>query len=314
MSVMWTLVISVFIGSSCLVLLLYLLLPGGRQERLAVRLQALSHEGTLPGVDFLRHRKRATGINRVLPTLSAPLVPEDKKEQHELNTRLVQAGLYAPNAMSVFLGTKMLLAIGLLTVGVGAWLLGFVSSSAGLFIGAAGGIVGLIGPSFWLDSRKTDRQRTMRRALPDGLDLLVVCLEGGTSLLAGLQRVSNEIRTAHPMLATEWGLVLRGTEMGQTSGDALKQLAARFDLEELRRLASVVIESERFGTSVGKALRTMAQSMRFRRHQVAEEQARQAEVKMLFPTVLFILPCIFLVVLFPSAIHIGRLFESMGVR
>lgn len=314
MSVMWTLVITVFVGSSCLVMLLYLLLPGGRQERLAVRLQALSQEGALPGVNFFRHRKRAAGIHRVLPALSAPLVPEDKAEQHELNTRLVQAGLYSPNAMSVFLGTKMLLTIGLLLVGLGAWLLGFVGLSTGMVIGAAGGILGLIGPSFWLDAQRTARQRTMQRGLPDGLDLLVICLEGGTSLLAGIKRVSSEIQAAHPLLAAEWGLVLRGTEMGQTSGDALKQLAARFDLEELRRLASVVVESERFGSSVGKALRTMAHSMRFRRSQMAEEKARQAEVKMLIPTVLFILPCIFLVVLFPSAIHIARMFDAMGVQ
>lgn len=314
MNVMWTLLITVFVGSSCLVMLLYLLLPGGRQERMAVRLQSLSNEGALPSGHVFRHRKHASGINRVLPVLSVPLVPEDREEQHQLNTRLVQAGLYAPNAMSVFLGTKMLLSIGLMLVGVVLWLPGYVSATTGMLIGAAGGIVGLIAPSFWLDARKTDRQRTLRRALPDGLDLLVVCLEGGTSLLAGLQRVANEIHAAHPLLAAEWKLVLRATEMGQTSGDALKQLAARFDLEELRRLASVVMESERFGTSVGKALRTMAQSLRFRRHQAAEEQARQAEIKMLFPTVLFILPCIFLVVLFPSFVHIGRLFDAMGVQ
>ena len=314
MSVIWTLVIAVFVASSCLVMLLYLLLPGGRQDRLAVRLQELSAEGAVAGINLLRHRKRAKGINRVLPALSVPLVPEDTTEQHELQTRLVQAGLYAPNAMSVFLGVKMLLCIGWLLIGLGAWLLGGVGVATGLLIGAGGGIVGLIGPSFWLDSRKAARQTMMRRALPDGIDLLVVCLEGGSSLLSALQRVATEIRTAHVLLATEWGLVLRATEMGQTTGDALKQLAARFGLEELRRLASVVVESERFGTSVGKSMRVMAQSMRFRRHQQAEEQARKAEVKMLFPTVLFILPCIFLVVLFPSIIHIGRLFDAMGVH
>ena len=314
MNVIWTLAITVFIGSSCLVMLLYLLLPGGRQERLAVRVQALSGEGAVPGVDFLRHRKRVKGIKGVLPALSVPLVPEDKEEQHELKTRLVQAGLYAPQAISLYLGTKMLLCMGLLLAGLSVWILGMVSFPVGLCIGAGGGIVGLIGPSFWLDSRKAARQNIMRKALPDGMDLLVVCLEGGNSLLSGMQRVAREVRTAHPLLAAEWGLVLRATEMGQSNGDALKQLAARFDLEELRRLASIVTESERFGTSVGKALRAMAQSMRFQRHQRAEEQARQAEVKMLFPTVLFILPCIFLVVLFPSAIRIMQLFSAMGVK
>lgn len=314
MTIAWIIVICVFVASTCLVLCLYLLLPGNDLDRLAVRLQEMSAEENATAAQALRHRHRPLGMNRVLPAMSAPLVPEDKAEQLELQTRLVQAGYYQPNAMQTFLGVKMLLCIGLTSIGLVAWGLGLVNPTMAVLLGAGAGIVGLIGPSFWLDSRRSSRQGAMRRALPDGIDMLVVCLEGGTSLLSALQRVSSEIDRAHPLLANEWGLVLRATEMGQKTGDALKQLAARFDLEELRRFASIVVESERFGTSVGKSLRVMAQSIRFQRHQRAEELARQAEVKMLFPTILFILPCIFVVVLFPSVVHISHLFDVINKR
>lgn len=314
MTVAWIVVISVFVASTCLVLCLYLLLPGNDVDRLAVRLEQINIEENADAAQVLRHRHRPFGMHRVLPAMSAPLVPEDKVEQLELQTRLVQAGFYQPNAMQTFLGAKVLLCAGLLSVGLVAWGSGLVNATVGILLAAAGGILGLIGPSFWLDSRRASRQGQMRRALADGIDMLVVCLEGGTSLLSALQRVSSEIDRAHPLLANEWGLVLRATEMGQKTGDALKQLAARFDLEELRRFASIVIESERFGTSVGKSLHVMAQSIRFQRHQRAEELARQAEVKMLFPTILFIFPCIFLVVLFPSAVHLERIFNVISKR
>lgn len=312
MSLAWVIIISVFVASTCLVLCLYLLLPGSESERMAVRLRELGREDKPVLSSELRPKKMASGIQRVLPALSAPLVPEDRAEQAELQTRLVQAGLYAPNAMRIFLGAKMLLCAGLLAAGLLIWGTGVVDTTIGVLLTAAGGIFGLIAPSFWLDSRIRSRQTALRRALPDGVDMLVVCLEGGTSLLSALQRVAVEIRRAHPMLADEWGLVLRATEMGQRPGDALKQLAARFDLEELRRFASIVLESERFGTSVGKSLRVMAQSIRFQRHQRAEELARQAEVKILFPTIVFIMPCVFLVILFPSVVRLEYLFRVVG--
>lgn len=312
MSLAWIIAICVFLASSCLVLCLYLLIPGTSEERLAVRLKE-DHAITDPAtVNALHRHKIPSGMTRVLPVFSAPLIPENREEQLELQTRLVQAGIYSPNAMRIFLGVKMLLCVGLGFAGLVPWLIGLADARVGLLLAAIGGILGLIGPSFWLDSRKTARQNTIRRALPDGIDMLVVCLEGGSSLLSALQRISTEIRRAHPMLANEWGLTLRATEMGQKTGEALKQLAARFDLEELRRLASIVIECERYGTSVGKSLRIMAQSIRFQRQQRAEELARQAEIKMLFPTILFIFPCIFVVVLFPSAVHLTRLFHVIG--
>ena len=314
MSHPWMIIFTAFVASSCLALFLSLLLPGSADERMAIRLkESLTDQGAST-TQTKYTQARILGFKQVLPTLSAPLIPENRNEQIVLQTRLVQAGMYAPNAMKLFLGAKMLLVMGLTLIGLIVWGLGWVDPAVAFLTSAVGGILGLIIPSFWLDSRKKSRQIEMRRALPDGLDMLIICLEGGSSLLSSLQRVTVEIRDAHPLLANEWDLTMRATELGQRPGDALKQCAARFDLEELRRLASVVVESERYGTSIGKSLRLMAQSLRFQRQQRAEELARFAEVKMLFPTVLFILPCVFVVILFPAVILMGHMFHTVNAR
>lgn len=300
--------VAAFVVAVSLVLMTALILSG-HPDRLAVRVRGLTQEGA-PG-DTKRQRTRGQ-IGRVIPTLAAPLVPHEKAEQNRLRTRIVQAGLYGPNAYSVFLGVKSVLTFAPVLLGLAAGAVGWVSPTTGLLGGLMVGVAGMIGTSFWLDSRKKSRQLAMRRSLPDGVDLMVVCLEGGTSLQGALHRVTHEIRLAHPLLAAEWKLVIRGMEMGQLTGEALRQLADRFDMEELRRLASIVVETERFGTSVSKALRIHAEIMRLQRQQRAEEQARKAEVKLIIPTVLFILPCIFVVVLYPSFIHISHLFDVVS--
>lgn len=300
--------VAAFVVTVSLVLMTALILSG-HPDRLAVRVRGLSQEVS-PG-ESKRQRTRGQ-IGRVIPTLAAPLVPHEKAEQNHLRTRIVQAGLYGQNAYSVFLSIKSVLTFAPVILGLVAGAVGWVSPTNGLLGGLMVGVAGMIGTSFWLDSRKKSRQLAMRRSLPDGVDLMVVCLEGGTSLQGALHRVTHEIRLAHPLLAAEWTLVIRGMEMGQLTGEALRQLADRFDMEELRRLASIVVETERFGTSVSKALRIHAEIMRLQRQQRAEEQARKAEVKLIIPTVLFILPCIFVVVLYPSFIHISRLFDVVG--
>jgi tight adherence protein C len=183
-------------------------------------------------------------------------------------------------------------------------LLGIVNIMYGVLIGAIVGAFGMIGPSFWLDRRKKARQSSLRRALPDALDILVICLEGGLSIPGAIRRISGELRTAHPILALEFNIVQREIHLGHSTGEALRRFAARADLEELRSLASVIMQSERFGASLVKALRTHAESLRIKRLQYAEEMAQKAATKILFPTVLCILPGIFIVILGPAAIQI----------
>ena len=246
---------------SSLVLLVSLLV-GGRRTRLDSRLRDLSGQGG-PAMDTITLGKIAS---TTLPRMGTPFIPTDEGERTKLQTRLIHAGLYRRQAMVVFLGVKVLL-IAPAFLCVAASLIGVVTLWQGLIIGLCLGIGGLIGPSFWLDRMKRKRQSNFRRALPDALDVLVICLEGGLSLSAGLRRVSTELRTAHPELASELAIVQREVQLGLTSGEALKKMGERSDLEEVRSLASVILQSERLGASLVKALRVHAESLRLKRYQ-----------------------------------------------
>ena len=299
---------AVFVMVSSLVLLVSLLV-GGRQTRLSTRLRDLSGQGG-PAMDTITLGKIAS---TTLPRMGTPFIPTDEGERTKLQTRLIHAGLYRRQAMVVFLGVKVLL-IAPAFLCVAASLIGVVTLWQGLIIGLCLGIGGLIGPSFWLDRMKRKRQSNFRRALPDALDVLVICLEGGLSLAAGLRRVSTELRTAHPALASELAIVQREVQLGLTSGEALKKMGERSDLEEVRSLASVILQSERLGASLVKSLRVHAESLRLKRYQRAEEKAAVAATKVLFPTLLFILPAVFVVVLGPAAFHLIEMFGKMNMH
>ncbi len=218
-----------FVMVSSLVLLVSLLV-GGRRTRLSERLRDLSGQEGL-ATDTITLGKIAS---TTLPRMGTPFIPSDEEERTKLQTRLIHAGLYRRQAMVVFLGVKASLMIAPAFLGVAASLMGVVTLRQGLIIGGCLGIVGLIGPSFWLDHMKGKRQSNFRRALPDALDVLVICLEGGLSLSAGLRRVSAELRTAHPALAAELAIVQREVQLGLTSGEALRKMGERSDLEEVR--------------------------------------------------------------------------------
>jgi len=246
--------------------------------------------------------------------MGTPFIPTDEEERTKLQTRLIHSGLYRRQAMVVFLGVKALLMIAPTFLGVAASLMGVVTLGKGLIIGGCLVIVGLIGPSFWLDHMKRNRQSNFRRALPDALDVLVICLEGGLSLSAGLKRVSTELRTAHPALAAELAIVQREVQLGLTSGEALRKMGERTDLEEVRSLASVILQSERLGASLVKSLRVHSESLRLKRYQRAEEKAAVAATKVLFPTLLFILPAVFVVILGPAAFRVIEMLGKMNLN
>jgi tight adherence protein C len=174
--------------------------------------------------------------------------------------------------------------------------------------GACLGILGMVGPSMWLDSQKSKRQTQFRRALPDALDVLIICLEGGLSLTGALKRVSSELRTAHPALAGELNIVQREIQLGRLPGESLQQMGIRTDLEEVRSLASVVSQAERYGASLVRSLRVHADTLRLKRQQYAEAMAAKAGVKILFPTIFCIFPALFVVVLGPAVFRVMNVF------
>lgn len=292
-----TLAIAAVVAVSSFVLLVFTLV-GGRKSRIDQRLETLSAgESSGPAVDPLAEFARTA-----LPKMGSILIPEKEEERTKLRARLVHAGFYGRQAMAVFLGIKLVLIVGPPLVGAVAGIAGVVDLQTGVVLGCLCGASGLVGPSFWLDSRKAGRQKIFRRALPDALDVMVICVEGGLSLSAAIQRVASELRTAHPLLAEEMNLVQREMQLGRSPGEAIREFASRTDLEEVRQLAAVIVQAERFGASITKSLRMHADTLRNRRVMYAEEMAQKATVKLLFPTVLFILPALFIAVLGPISI------------
>jgi tight adherence protein C len=301
-----TIMLVAFLMASSLVLLIFMLVSG-RRDRLTARLDDLAgHTDARAEPVAMVQLARST-----LPKMGAALMPEDTEQRTRLQARLLHAGLYGRQAMVFFLGVKLLLMVAPALLGLGVGLMGLAPIRHAVLAGAFLGIVGMIGPSFWLDRRKASRQTSFRRALPDALDVLVICLEGGLSLPGAFRRVATELRTAHPVLAAEMNIVQREIQLGRTTGEALRQFADRADLEEIRSLAAVITQAERFGASLVKALRVHADTLRIRRLNHAEEMAQKAVIKILFPTLLCIFPGMFLVILGPAVILVMDMFANL---
>lgn len=288
--------IAAFLMASSLTLIIFLLVEG-RGSRVDTRLRQLSGKivEEIPGGGLAR---------RTLPRMGQALAPTDEDDRTRLQSRLIHAGLYGRQVMYVFLGVKLVLMTVPPVCGLLLAVFEVVEMEWALLGGASLGVMGMIGPSFWLDSRKNDRQRVFRRSLPDALDVLVICLEGGLSLMAGLKRVATELGTAHPELAKELRIAEREVQLGRSTGEAMRAFGERTDLEEIRNLASIITQSERFGASLVKAMRVHAETLREKRLQYAEEMAQKAATKILFPTLFFIFPGVFIVILGPAAIQI----------
>jgi tight adherence protein C len=296
-----------FVAAGGLTLMLFLV-AGGKRTRADERMRALADpDGKAAEPDAVVGAAKAA-----LPKVGAYLVPKSEGERTKLQARLMHAGLYSREAMVLFLGVKVVLMVGPAVLGGLAGLVGLVPFQYGVVFGGLLGAFGMLGPSFWLDGRKAKRQTTLRRALPDALDVLVICLEGGASLTASLRRVATELRAAHPLLGSELNIVQREVQLGRSVGDAIRQFAIRADLEELKSLGAVILQSEKFGASLVKALRVHAETLRTRRVLAAEEMAQKAVVKMLFPMVFFIMPALFIAVLGPTGILVMEMFKAAG--
>jgi tight adherence protein C len=246
-----------------------------------------------------------------LPTVGSPLLPEDEGQRGKLQRRLTEAGLYGRNALPAFLAVKMMLLALAALLALAVAVSGLLIPGKAVILGSVAAGLALVGPGLWLDSLKRRRQLQLRRGLPDMLDMLVLCVEGGISLTQAVQRVTAELHEAHPVLAGEMDIVQREILLGLSVGAALQKFGERADLEDVRILASVLLQNERFGASIARALRIHADSLREQRKQRAEELAQRAAVKILFPTLLCIFPAIFIVLLGPAAFQILAVFSRM---
>ncbi len=251
-----------------------------------------------------RGRSLVAGFLRPLSRLLGPR--EASADYSRAKRQLGYAGLRGPHTVELFFGVKLVACVvfcgGMLALG--AWRFELLPRPTAWAVMAAA--VGFYGPNVWLRRRVRTRQTALSRSLPDTLDLLVTCVEAGLGLDAALARVTQEIGLSAPVLSDELGLTTSEIEMGIPRTDAFRRLADRTGLEELRGLSAMLIQTDLFGTSVAKALRVHAGSMRVRRTHQAEERAATVSVKMMLPLILFILPALFAVILGPAVVRIVR--------
>jgi tight adherence protein C len=228
------------------------------------------------------------------------VIPKSKQEVSITTQRLTRAGFRNESAVKLFYGSKVLAPIILCALA----LISGIGKSNPLFIYGACLGLGFLGPDFWLGRRIKQRQYKIRKGLPDVLDLLIICIEAGLSLDQATARASQELAKAQPEMCDELTIVVLEQRAGRPRGDAWKHLADRTDLDCVRSLVSMLIQSEQLGTSVGKTLRNHSDTLRIQRVQAVEEAAAKLTIKLLFPLVLFIFPALFVVVLGPAAIQI----------
>jgi tight adherence protein C len=267
--------------------------------------------------DGRRVTKRTGGMTRLLqrasPSLSKPLQPKTAEEQGKLRLKLGYAGFRSEAAPSVFLGLKAICAVTGFVIGGGTlyFTQGATQETIMYTVGSAG--VALYLPNVVLWFIKRGRQNGIFFGLPDALDLMVVCVEAGLGLDQAMRKVSDEMKKSYAVIAEEFGLCNMHLQMGRPRNDVLHDLGARTGVDDLKALAAILIQADKFGSSVAQALRVQSDSMRVRRRQMAEEKAAKTAVKLIFPLVIFIFPAIFIVLVGPAAITmVNEMFPAMS--
>ncbi len=260
----------------------------------------------------------AQAIKRASPALAKPLQPKTETDVSKLKLRLAQAGFRSEGAASVFLGLKFAgLVFGLF---LGGGLMAISSHLNGTPLLSQGHLIKsvlLAGALFYLPELgllylRSRRKQQIFLGLPDALDLMVVCVEAGLGLDQAMRKVSEEMRKSYRVIAEEFGLCNLQMQMGRSRAEVLQELGQRTGVDDLRALASILIQADRFGSSIAQALRVQSDSMRTRRRQIAEEKAAKTAVKLIFPLVIFIFPGIFVVLVGPAAITMVRdMFPAM---
>ncbi len=230
----------------------------------------------------------------------------DRTAMGKTRRRLVHAGYRRPSALAVYFGARILCAGLFPLLLVNTPFYGDLDPVRALGLLALAAGMGLVVPSFFVDRQADRRQLSIEQALPDALDLMVVCVESGLGMTAGLARVAHEFAASRPILSEEFELVTLEIAAGKSNVEALRSLADRTGVSEVSALVAMLIQTERFGTSVADALRVHADAMRTRRIQRAEEAAAKAPVKMLFPAGVFIFPATLIFIVGPGLLQLIR--------
>lgn len=278
-----------------------------RNSRMQDRLARHSRPASLAEIEDPRLTKKSErfqGLSDMAQAISQPMMPKSDLEQSELKVKLANAGFRSESAAAIYSGLRLAslglgFAIALAVVlpkddtmyNKMLWL--FMITGIGFYI-----------PNIVLWWIRSNRQQQIFLTLPDALDLMVVCVESGLGLDAAMRKVCEEMKDHAKVLSEELNLANFQLQMGRPKREVLHDLGVRTGVDDVRSLAAILIQADRFGSSVAQALRVQSDSMRVRRRQIAEEKANKTAVQMLFPLILFIFPGIFVVLIGPAAIRI----------
>jgi tight adherence protein C len=263
---------------------------------------------TAPDAGSLIAATPSTGLARAaaqITSLFKPFRDLVSGFDQDLAYKLTLAGFRKPEHVEIFTAVKLLLPVAGIVIGT------FIASSMVIAV-LVGAVAGFFLPDLVLSYLVARRQTNIRIALPDALDLLVICMEAGLGIDQAMVRVGEEMAVTAPSLAEEFQIINREQRAGKPRLDAWRSMAERLDIEFVRQFVTMLVQTERFGTPIAHALGVFADTLRSRRMQAAEEVAAKTGVKLLFPLVLFIFPSIFVVSLGPAIINLQKMFQEIA--
>ena len=313
--------LNAWMGNPDALRILFILLAGGAMLALGLGLSYVVVGATDPvrrrlagatTIDKQPDGRLLLTIETIMGPVSEWVLPKSEMERSKVTKQLTYAGFRSPNALQVFYCIKVLalLVLPAAVLFVAQWFPELTTSKLMLYAVMAAGL-GMVVPSSVLERLMQRRLRRLRHAFPDALDLLVVCVESGLGLSAAIQRVADEIVVSHEELARELSLVNAEIRAGVDRTQALRNLADRTGLDDIRGLVSLLIQTMRFGTSVADALRVYSEEFRDKRMQKAEEDAAKIGTKLIFPLVFCLFPSFFTVAIGPAVIRLISVFGQL---
>ncbi len=286
-------------------LVVYALWPKSNEESNTIK-RRMSGRKPQSQVAAVRERAKESVAKRVMETVAPiavrPSMMQNAEGISKLRMRLATAGFHSESMPRSFLASKTVVAVCFGAAATAFCLAkGYsLANMVGIILIGAG--VGFLAPDLWLSSAISKRKEQIRNGLADILDMLVISVEAGLGLDAAFQRVGEEMKDVHAVLAEELQIVTLESQMGIPRSEALSNLSTRTGLDEVRSLVAIINQAERFGTSIARALRNQSDALRVKRRQAAEERAQKTTVKLMAPLILFIFPAILVVLAGPAAL------------
>ncbi len=284
--------------------------PRSAEDRLKRLLDPTAGRGAAEANLVKRQELFQAKVTAAAHKLGQSLRPSNEAELGKVRLLLLNAGFRQEQAVAVYYGVKVFCLLIALAVAFPSLVMKYGLTQKAVIMAVGAGGLGFYLPGFLVSSRKKKRAESIFLSMPDALDLMVVCVEAGLGLDSAMRRVTSELGQSSPVLCEEFAIANFQLQMGRARKEVLRDLGIRTGVEDVRALAAVIIQAEKFGSSIGSALRVQSDSMRLRRRQLAEEKAAKTAVKIMIPLIMFIFPGVFVVLVGPAGIQMYNMMSK----